>query len=98
MAQGVRLVDEALQDVECPAETAMLLRHLVLSHQGTREFGAVMEPQTPEAIALHYIDQLSSQIRPAIEDIRKTRARGTVFRGPTSMRHLYAPEVDGSNP
>ena len=97
MAQGVRLLDQALKDVECPAETAMLLRHLVLSHQGTREFGAVVEPQIPEAIALHYIDQLSSQIRPAIEDVRKTRARGTFFRGPTSMRHLYAPEVDGTS-
>ena len=92
MVHGVRLLDEAISQNECEAEVAMLLRHLVLSHQGTLAFSAVVEPMIPEAIALHFIDQLSSQIRPAIEDLKAARARGaqgTTIRGPTSMRHLY---------
>ncbi len=93
MVHGVRLLDEAVAEVECSAETAMLLRHLVLSHQGTREYAAVLEPMIPEAIALHFIDQLSSQVRPALEDVKAASARGVsgaAFRGATSTRQLYA--------
>ena len=38
------------------------LRHLVLSHHGELEFGAVRQPQTPEAIALHYADNLDAKL------------------------------------
>ena len=99
MVQGVRLLDHALAQEGCGEETAMLLRHLVLSHQGTRAFAAVVEPMTPEAIALHFIDQLSSQVRPAIEDVKSAHARGTrgsTIRGSTTLRTLYVPEDGGS--
>ena len=92
MVHGVQLLDAAVAEVECDAETAMLLRHLVLSHQGTREFAAVVEPMIPEAIALHFIDQLSSQVRPALEDVNAAKARGiggATVRGATSLRQLY---------
>ena len=92
MVHGVQLLDAAMANVECDAETAMLLRHLVLSHQGTREFAAVVEPMIPEAIALHFIDQLSSQVRPALEDVNAARARGIggdTVRGATTLRQLY---------
>jgi 3'-5' exoribonuclease len=93
MVHGVRLLDQAVTEVGCGAETAMLLRHLILSHQGLREYAAVVEPMTPEAVALHFIDQLSSQVRPAVEDVNAATARGVggiSFRGATSMRQLYA--------
>jgi len=92
MVHGVQLLDAAVAEVDCDAETAMLLRHLVLSHQGTREFAAVVEPMIPEAIALHFIDQLSSQVRPALEDVNAAKARGIgggTVRGATSLRQLY---------
>ncbi len=92
MVHGVRLLDDAIAEVGCDAETAMVLRHLVLSHQGTREFAAVVEPMIPEAIALHFIDQLSSQVRPALEDVKAAGARGVsgaTVRGATSLRQLY---------
>ncbi len=92
MVQGVHVLDRALATAGCEGETAMLLRHLVLSHQGQLDFSAVVEPQTPEAIALHFIDQLSSQVRPAIEDTAaaaRRGVRGVFVRGPTAMRQLY---------
>lgn len=92
MVQGVRILDRALAATGCDGEIATLLRHLVLSHQGLLEFAAVTEPMLPEAIALHYIDQLSSQVRPAIEDVAAARergVRGAMLRGPTAMRELY---------
>lgn len=38
------------------------LLHLIASHHGTREFGSPVEPKTPEAIALHYVDNLDAKL------------------------------------
>ena len=97
MVQGVRILDRALAATGCDGEIATLLRHLVLSHQGQLEYSAVTVPMLPEAIALHYIDQLSSQVRPAIEDVAAAHARGVrgeMLRGPTAMRELYVRAED----
>ena len=97
MVQGVRILDRALAATGCDGEIATLLRHLVLSHQGQLEYAAVTEPMLPEAIALHFIDQLSSQVRPAIEDVEAARqrgVRGAMLRGPTAMRELYVRAED----
>jgi 3'-5' exoribonuclease len=45
-----------------PADLQRRLEHLVLSHQGRREFGAPVEPATAEAIALHHIDDLDAKL------------------------------------
>ena len=99
MVQGVQILDRAFSENSPREETKTLLRHLVLSHQGQLDYAAVVEPMIPEAIALHYIDQLSSQVRPAIEDIdaaEKRGVHGAFIRGQTAMRPLYvrSEEVD----
>ena len=38
------------------------LKHLILSHHGELEFGAVRVPHTPEAMALHYADNLDAKM------------------------------------
>lgn len=43
-------------------EKVKLLRHLILSHHGALEWGAVTLPAIPEAFALHYIDNLDAKI------------------------------------
>jgi len=45
-----------------PKELSLHLEHLILSHHGQREWGAVEEPKTLEAIALHHADLLSARI------------------------------------
>lgn len=45
-----------------PADLQLHLEHLVLSHQGKKEFSAPVEPMTPEAVALHFIDDLDSKL------------------------------------
>lgn len=45
-----------------PADLALELEHLVLSHQGKREFASPVEPMTPEAFALNMIDDLDSKL------------------------------------
>jgi 3'-5' exoribonuclease len=39
-----------------------LLRHFILSHHGVPEFGAIRQPMTAEALALHYIDNLDAKL------------------------------------
>jgi 3'-5' exoribonuclease len=38
------------------------LLHLIASHHGELEYGSPVEPKTPEAIALHYIDNLDARL------------------------------------
>ncbi len=67
-----------------PADLALQLEHLVLSHQGTREFGAVVEPMTPEAQALHFIDDLDSKIN----QLRQARAKGPPLQWHHTLRRF----------
>ena len=45
-----------------PAALAVLVEHLILSHHGTHEFGSPALPQTREAVALNFIDDLDSKM------------------------------------
>jgi hypothetical protein len=38
------------------------LLHLIASHHGELQFGSPVEPKTPEAIALHYLDNLDARL------------------------------------
>jgi 3'-5' exoribonuclease len=38
------------------------LLHIVISHHGVPEFGAVKVPATPEAYMVHYIDNLDAKM------------------------------------
>jgi 3'-5' exoribonuclease len=38
------------------------LLHLIGAHHGEQQFGSPVEPRTPEAMALHYIDNLDARL------------------------------------
>ncbi len=44
-----------------PSETALRLKHMIVSHHGSYEFGSPKLPMTPEAIALHLLDNLDAK-------------------------------------
>ncbi len=44
------------------SEEVMLLKHLVLSHHGKKEFGSPVLPMTPEAEALTLLDNIDSRL------------------------------------
>ena len=43
-------------------ETAMLLKHLIISHHGTYSNGSAKLPMTLEAMTLHFLDSLDSKV------------------------------------
>ena len=60
---GVEMVSERLAAIPgFPAELAMLLKHMLLSHHGQYEFGSPKRPKTLEATILNYLDDLDSKI------------------------------------
>jgi 3'-5' exoribonuclease len=73
---GTMMVQEkadALKDF--PREILMAIQHMILSHHGSREFGSPVLPATPEAIALHHLDNLDAKVneftRAIEEDLNK---------------------------
>jgi len=53
----------AWADLKPPTEeTRLHLLHLIGSHHGEYEFGSPVLPRTPEAFALHYIDNLDAKL------------------------------------
>jgi 3'-5' exoribonuclease len=60
---GVALVQEKCKAIPgFPAPLAVLVEHLILSHHGSHEFGSPSLPQFPEAVVLHFIDDLDSKM------------------------------------
>jgi len=45
-----------------PAELKLLLEHMIISHHGQYEFGSPKLPMFPEALMLHYLDDLDSKM------------------------------------
>ena len=45
-----------------PSELKVLLEHLIISHHGEYEFGSPKLPMFPEALMLHYLDDLDSKM------------------------------------
>jgi len=43
-------------------EVRLHVLHLIAAHHGELQFGSPVEPKTPEAIALHYIDNLDARL------------------------------------
>ncbi|HEY7214664.1 MAG TPA: HD domain-containing protein [Thermoanaerobaculia bacterium] len=71
-----------------PEDLRILLEHLVLSHQGRKEFASPVEPMTPEALALHFIDDLDSKIN----QLRNSREAATGMQYHRGLgRFVYLP-------
>jgi len=60
---GLKMVDDKLPGIEhFPEDQVLLLKHLIVSHHGTREFGSPEPPKTIEAVLLNYIDEIDSKV------------------------------------
>lgn len=69
-------LEAALSACEVDDELALHLRHMAASHAGRPEWGAAVEPATPEAIALHAIERLDTRLARALEVADERRERG----------------------
>src|SRR5439155_23346594 len=58
-----------------PPELLLRLKHMIVSHHGTLEFGSPKLPMTIEAVALHYLDNLDAKIHAYAREIRDAPCR-----------------------
>ena len=100
LVMGVEMINEKLAAVEetvgepFPTETLLRLKHMVLSHHGSYEFGSPRLPMTPEAIALHHLDNLDAKINEfttLIQSDPNAQSSWTAF-SPNIQRKLYKGE------
>ena len=61
-----------------PEELKIMLEHLIISHHGEYEFGSPKLPMFPEALMLHYLDDLDSKM----EAMRAQFERDSTLDGP----------------
>lgn len=62
MLEAKRSEAEQMGGEKIPDELFLRIRHLIVSHHGTNEFGSPTVPMTVEAIALHHLDNLDAKI------------------------------------
>lgn len=63
IVMGLEMVNEKIASIkDFPQQLAMELRHLILSHHGSLEFGSPKRPKTLESLIVHHIDDLDAKI------------------------------------
>jgi len=87
---GAQMVQEEanLEGSNYNPEEVRLLTHLLLSHHGKQEHGAVVPPAIPEAKALNYIDMLDADMWKA-EELYRTELTEPGSATPTKAKPLY---------
>ena len=60
---GLEMVQEKARQISgFPTELKSQLEHLILAHHGKLEFGSPKEPMFPEALVVHFLDEIDSKL------------------------------------
>ncbi len=92
ITSGVLMVHEKAAKIEgFPPDLLNVVTHLILSHHGEHEWGSPVRPGTPEAIALHYLDNLDAKVHAATKTISEHKDAGSAWTDYAKMfeRRLY---------
>ena len=79
----------AEQGTPVPESVLRVLHHIILSHHGKPEFGALKVPATPEAILISQLDNLDAKLQMAIAAARPDEGEA-VDRGGNFTEKLWA--------
>jgi 3'-5' exoribonuclease len=64
-----------------PEELKILIEHLIISHHGQYEFGSPKLPMFPEALMLHYLDDLDSKLESMRANFEREAASESAWSG-----------------
>jgi 3'-5' exoribonuclease len=101
---AVQMLDEKIQQVarmtgeSFPPETVLRLKHMILSHHGSYEFGSPKLPMTPEAVALHHLDNLDAKVHEFARSIQDDPNAGSSWTpySPRLTRKLFKGSQNGN--
>ena len=93
MVLALRMVSDKLRALpDFPPRLRTLVEHMIISHHGKLEFGSPKLPQFPEALLLHYLDDMDSKMecmRALVTESLPSGARITISRMPGSRRLTF---------
>jgi 3'-5' exoribonuclease len=92
MVLGTQIVEDKIRTIEgFPEETSLLIKHLILSHHGEAQFGAVRLPASKEAFALHMADDLDAKMNAINRILANSAADDSTWTGFETIfgRHFF---------
>jgi 3'-5' exoribonuclease len=89
LLMGRDMVREAAVETDIDAETLLRLEHLIIAHQRLPEWGSPKPPMTPEALIVHYADDLDAKYHMMVAILRDDANPGVV----TSARNVLGQKV-----
>lgn len=94
VVMGYNMVDKSIDQIEdFPENLAMKVKHILLSHQGSYENQSPKKPAFPEALLIHYLDELDARM-----DMMKTAINQELDDGDwTSMKNYFRVPLYKSN-
>jgi 3'-5' exoribonuclease len=89
LLQGRDIVREAAAACPLPPDTLLRLEHLIIAHQRLPEWGSPKPPMTPEALIVHYADDIDAKFHMMAEILRNDASEGPV----TSKKNALGQQV-----
>ncbi|MGA2034349.1 MAG: HD domain-containing protein [Thermoguttaceae bacterium] len=87
---GRDMVREAAAKTPLPGDMLLRLEHLIIAHQRLPEWGSPKPPMTPEALIVHYADDLDAKYAMMAEILRNDANPGPVTaKKNVLMQHVY---------
>lgn len=104
LVMGVETIERVANTIpEFPKHLRLLIKHMILAHHGEYEFGSPRRPKIPEALVVHYVDDLDSKLNTINSFIGKDETPGHwtavnkmferyFYKGPKSVEHRQEPK------
>ena len=71
-------------------DTLLRLEHLIIAHQGRPEWGSPKPPMTPEALLVHFADDIDAKYQMMVAILRDDTNPGPVTsKKNVLMQHVY---------
>ncbi|NLS95329.1 MAG: HD domain-containing protein [Planctomycetaceae bacterium] len=71
--QGRDLVREAAREIEIDADRLLRLEHVIISHQRLPEWGSPKPPMIPEAVLVHYADDIDAKFHQVVTEVSEAK-------------------------
>jgi len=98
LVMGVRTIDRLADEIGLPAEKAVMLEHMMISHHYEPDYGSPKKPLFPEAEALHYLDMIDSKLYDFEDNLTSvTPGRFSDWIRTLDGRRLYKATTDVKN-
>ena len=85
--QGRDILREAAAESKIDPETLLRLEHVIVAHQRLAEWGSPKPPMTPEAMIVHYADDLDAKLQMLFATLNSDTGSGPMTSGRNPLRH-----------